>query len=51
MTQQEREVLQDAVDRLSLLLERVNFEGSVELYQEIESVVTDLSSLLTPTSK
>ena len=46
MTTKERDALQDIGDRLHLLLERVNFEGSTELYGELESIAQDLSDLL-----
>ena len=46
MTTSEREELQSIADRLRLLLERVNFEGSIELYQELESIAEDFMKLL-----
>ena len=46
MNIKEREALQDIADRLHLLLEQVNFDGTTVLYGELEGIVADLDDLL-----
>ena len=46
MTAQEHDKLQDVADRLHLLLERVNFDGTTTLYGELEEIVADLDDVL-----
>lgn len=46
MTTREREVIDKAVERLSLLLEQADFPGTVELADQLEQIRDDLNVLL-----